>query len=230
MAALTSLMTCLCAGGDSWLARSGTSDPGTSEVRDGNEKPRCNKSKRRNNEDNPDNTAVNGGFRGSQPGQRKKPFKGSRDGPSSLNKILDRLCQIHGTSDKPANHNNRECWVFKQAGKLNAKHKGRETPSEDEDEPRQPNTGGNKKFPPEVKTVNMIHVTKRRSKHALRDVCVVELVTPKFNPWSAYPITFDRRDHPTSIRHGGSAALVLDPIIDGYHLTESLWTATVVFI
>ena len=68
----------------------------------------------------------------------------------------------------------------------------------------------------------MIHVTKRRSKHALRDIRAVEPVTPKLNPWSAFPITFDRRDHPTSIRHGGSATLVLDPIIDGYHLTRVL--------
>ena len=135
MAALTSLMTLFCAGEDSWLARSSTSDPGTSEVRDGNGKPRRRKSKRRNKEDSPDNTAVNAGFRGSRPGQRKKHFKGSRDGPSSLNKILDKLCQIHGTPNKPANHTHRECWVFKQAGKLNAEHKGRETPSEDEDEP-----------------------------------------------------------------------------------------------
>ena len=124
MAALTSLMTRFCAGEDSWLACSGTSDPSTSEVRDGNGKPRRSKSKRRNKQDNLDNTAVNAGFRGSRPGQGKKPFKGSRDGPSSLNKILDKLCQIHGTSDKPANHTHRECWVFKQAGKLNAEHKG----------------------------------------------------------------------------------------------------------
>ena len=68
----------------------------------------------------------------------------------------------------------------------------------------------------------MVHVTKRRSKHALRDIRAVEPVTPKFNPWSACPITFDHRDHPTSIRHGGLAALVLDPIIDGYHLTQVL--------
>ena len=68
----------------------------------------------------------------------------------------------------------------------------------------------------------MIHVTKRRSKHALRDTCAVEPVTPKFNPWSACPITFDRRDHLTSIRHGGLAALVLDQIINGYHLTQVL--------
>ena len=50
----------------------------------------------------------------------------------------------------------------------------------------------------------------------------MEPVAPKFNPWSSRPITFDRRDHPTSIRHGGFAALVLDPIIDGFHLTRVL--------
>ena len=50
----------------------------------------------------------------------------------------------------------------------------------------------------------------------------MEPVTPKFNPWSSCLITFHRRDHPTSILHGGSAALVLDPIIDGFHLTRVL--------
>src|SRR4051812_43633913 len=77
-----------------------------------------------------------------------KPFKGNRDGPSSLDRILDRPCQIHGTPDKPANHTNRNCWVFKQAGKLNAKHKGKGPPSKDDDEePRQPNTGDRRNSP-----------------------------------------------------------------------------------
>jgi hypothetical protein len=66
------------------------------------------------------------------------------------------------------------------------------------------------------------HIPKKERKRALRDVYAIEPVAPKYNPWSAHPITFDRRDHPTSIRHGGSAALVLDPIIDGYHLTKVL--------
>ena len=70
--------------------------------------------------------------------------------------------------------------------------------------------------------MNMIHVTERRSKHALRDECAVEPVTPKFNPWSTCPITFDHRDSPTNVRHRESAALVLDPIINGYHLTQVL--------
>ena len=68
----------------------------------------------------------------------------------------------------------------------------------------------------------MIHVTKRRSKHALRDIRTIEPVTPKFNPWLACPITFDLRDHLTCIRHEGLAALMLDPIINGYHLTRVL--------
>ena len=79
--------------------------------------------------------------------------------------------------------------------------------------------------PPQVKTVNMIyatHIPKRERKRALRDVYTMEPVVPKFNPWSACPITFDRRDHPTSICHGGFAALVLDLIIDGFHLTRVL--------
>ena len=68
-----------------------------------------------------------------------------------------------------------------------------------------------------MRTVNMIyatHIPKRERKCALRDVYALEPVAPKFNPWSSCPITFDRRDHPTSIRHGGLAALVLDQIID----------------
>ena len=63
---------------------------------------------------------------------------------------------------------------------------------------------------------------KRERKRALRDVYALEPVALKFNPWSSCPITFDRRDHPTSIRHGGFGALVLDPINDRFHLTRVL--------
>ena len=47
MAALMALMTRFCTGEDSWLAHrsNSTSDPGTSEARDGSGKPRCNKHK-----------------------------------------------------------------------------------------------------------------------------------------------------------------------------------------
>ena len=227
MAELTTLMTLFCAGEDSWLARSNnmTKNPGSSDTRDISGRSRRNKQKRRINGDNAEDTAVNAGFRGSKSGQRKKPFKRNPRGPSSLDRILDRLCQIHGTPEKPANHTNRDCWVFKQAGKLNAENEDTGLHSDDDEEPRPPNNSGQKGFPPQVRTVNMIyatHIPKRERKRVLRDVYAMEPVAPKFNPWSSCPITFDRRDHPTSIRHGGFAALVLYPIIDGFHLTRVL--------
>ena len=137
MAALTTLMIRFCAGEDSWLARSNniSKNHGTSDTKDGNGRSRRNKHKRRINNDNTEDTAANAGFRGSKPGQRKKPFKRSTPGPSSLDRILDRLCQIHGTPDKPANHTNRDCWVFMQAGKLNVENKDKGPHSNDEEEP-----------------------------------------------------------------------------------------------
>ena len=151
MAALMALMTRFCAGEDSWLARrnNNESEPGTSETKNSNDKPRHNRHKRQNNGDNTDDTAINAGFSGSKNGQRKKPFKRCNPGSSSLDRILDRPCQIHGTPDKPANHTNRECWVFKQAGKLNAedKEKGSQRENDDE-EPLARTQGDRRSFPP----------------------------------------------------------------------------------
>ena len=67
--------------------------------------------------------------------------------------------------------------MFKQAGKLNAENKDKGLHSDDEEEPRPPNTGGQKGFPPQVKTANMIyatHIPKRERKRALRDVYAME--------------------------------------------------------
>ena len=108
---------------------------------------------------NTEDTAVNAGFSGSKPGQRKKPFKRNPPGPSSLNRILDRSCQIHGTPEQPANHTNRDCWVFKQAGKLSVENRDKGLHSDDEEEPRPPNNRGQKGFPPQVRTVNMTYAT-----------------------------------------------------------------------
>ena len=86
MAALTTLMTRFCAGEDSWLARNNnlTKSPGNSDTKDNNNRSRRNKHKRRINGDNTEDMAVNAGFRGSKPGQRKKPFKTNTPGLSSL--------------------------------------------------------------------------------------------------------------------------------------------------
>ena len=69
MAALTTLMTRFCAGEDSWLARSNniSKNHGTSDTKDGNSRSRRNKHKRRINSDNTEYTAVNGGFKDSNP-------------------------------------------------------------------------------------------------------------------------------------------------------------------
>ena len=103
MAALTTLMTRFCAGEDNWLARNNniSKNHGTSDTKDGNSRSRRNKHKRHINSDNTKDTTVNARFKGSKPGQRKKPFKRSTLGPSSLDRILDRSCQIHSTPDKP---------------------------------------------------------------------------------------------------------------------------------
>ena len=87
------------------------------------------------------------GYNKPKSGQRKKPFKKNNSGSSSLDRILDRPCQIHGTPDKPANDTNRDCWVFKQAGKINAADKDKGLHSDDDEEPWPPNTGGQKKSP-----------------------------------------------------------------------------------
>ena len=102
MAALTTLMTRFCAGEDSWWARSNNtaSNPGTSEARDSKGEPRRNKHKRRKNNDDAKDTTVNAGFRGSQSSQRKKPLQKNNSGPSGLDRILDRPCQIHGTQER----------------------------------------------------------------------------------------------------------------------------------
>src|SRR4051812_10481280 len=136
MAALMTLMTRFCVGEDGWLGRSSniTKIPGNSDTKDNSARSRCNKHKRRINGDNAENTPANAGFRCSKPGQRKKPFKRNTPGPSSLDRILDRSCQIHGTPEMPANHTNRDCWVFKQAGNLHAKNRDQGLHSKDDEE------------------------------------------------------------------------------------------------
>ena len=60
---------------------------------------------------------------------------------------------------------------------MNAENKDRGQHSYDEEDPRSPNMGGQKRFPPQVKTVNMIyatHIPKREQKHALRDIVGVK--------------------------------------------------------
>ena len=141
MAALTALITHFFAVLLLVAMRPSTTVPGNSDTKDSSGRSCRNRQKHRINGDNAEDTAVNAGFRGSKPGQRKKPFKRNTPGPSSLDRILDRSCQIHGTPEKPANHTNRDCWVFKQAGKLRADNRDKGLHSDNE-EPKPPNNNG----------------------------------------------------------------------------------------
>ena len=42
---------------------------------------------------------------------------------------------------------------------------------------------------------------------------------PKYSSWLGIPIIFDRRDRKCAL-HSETTALVLDPIVDGFHLTK----------
>ena len=71
----------------------------------------------------------------------------------------------------------------------------------------------------------MIHATQtftRRHERGIGDVHDVEPIVPTSDFWMSRPITFDHMDVRNSIQHGGSEALVLDPIIDRYRLTRVL--------
>ena len=174
------------------MARCSTSDPSTYEVRDGNGKPLRSKDQRRNKGNSPKSTAVNTGFKSSRQNQRKPPLKDNRDELSNLNKILDKICQIHSTPGKPANHTHKDCWVFKKSGKLNAEHKGIDTPSKDDNEPHKQSTRKQKDFPQEVKTVNLLHVTNRMEPTEIR---AIRPIPKESRHWSSQPITFDHRDY-----------------------------------
>lgn len=50
----------------------------------------------------------------------------------------------------------------------------------------------------------------------------VEPTRLESSPWSAIPIMFDHGDSPKIACNSGVAALVLDPIIDGFHMTRVL--------
>lgn len=163
---LMEMMTRFCAGEDTRLAkkRAVEKTPGSSDTKDGNGKSRRNCR----------NKCQAGGG-------KKRQFQGKKGkgGNSTLDKILDQPCDIHGPKkdgDPPATHTNQNCWVHKkamQSGKGNA-DKPNPCNKDDEDEP-QPGkgNGGQKQFPLQIKYVNMIypsHTSKKERKRALRKV------------------------------------------------------------
>ena len=70
-----------------------------------------------------------------------------------------------------------------------------------------------------VNMINATHIPKLEQMCTLRDVDLTEPVAPQYK---LGPTTFNCTDHPVNTNQGNSAALVLDPIIDGFHLTRVL--------
>ena len=67
--------------------------------------------------------------------------------------------------------------------------------------------------------VNATHTPNPDRMHTLRDVDLTKPVSPQYK---LGPITFNQMDRPVNTSHGNPTALVLDPIIDGFHLTRVL--------
>src|SRR3954463_7257200 len=76
-----------------------------------------------------------------------------------------------------------------------------------------------KNFPQEVKTVNLLHITKRTAPIKIR---AIRRIPKESRHWLTKPIIFDPRDYSRSIRSAGWTALVLDPIIGGLQFTNVL--------
>lgn len=63
---------------------------------------------------------------------------------------------------------------------------------------------------------------RRQEKLTLREIMASEPTTPRYLPWSQYPIQFSREDQWTSVSNAGHYPLVLDPTVARYILNRVL--------
>ena len=70
-----------------------------------------------------------------------------------------------------------------------------------------------------MNVVNTTQITNSDRICIFRDGDSTELLVPQYK---LGPVTFNRTDRPVNANQGNPAALVLDPIIDGFHLTRVL--------
>ena len=154
-----------------------------------------------------------------QPARKKKqPEQGPK---SALDAILDEPCAIHSVSlNTNPTHRLRACWVVRQVAKgginlldnLGAQKSRGKTPSWEEQSSDED----------EILMIYETHPSRNQRKRALREINHVSHVITSDSRWLDTPITFGQDDQPTSSPSRGVAALVLDPIIDGYRLTKVL--------
>lgn len=209
MAALTKFMAKFCAGGDDRLMRRGNrnGDPGIAKDRDYN-----------------DTKDVNARPPNQHRGSKRKHVQGSRRGPSTLDQILDKPCAIQGAPDSPATHSNQNCWVIKQAGKIAADYQDRGRGHSSNKAQHGPGSSSQKEFPSDVKDINMVYPTHiqrrqtRTSRHTYGDMPK----PPRYKRRSDFLIIRDLQRNSEELHHGDIADLILDTIIDGFHLTRVL--------
>ena len=65
-------------------------------------------------------------------------------------------------------------------------------------------------------------MAKGKNKVAPIEIRAMRPITKESRHYLLKPITFDHQDYSGSIRNAGWTALVLDPIIDGFHFTQAL--------
>ena len=70
-----------------------------------------------------------------------------------------------------------------------------------------------------MNVVNTTQIANLDQIYTLRDGGSTELATPQYK---LGPVTFNRTDRPVNANQGNPAALVLDPIINGFQLTRVL--------
>ena len=119
-------------------------------------------------------------------------------------------CKIHTTPDTIPTHNLTTCWILRQVAKssedLLINNTAEHYPAENN------NT---------ALTVFETFASNNRRKRALRglaEVCHVAAI----NPWNGTTITFNASDEPQFRTVRAPAALVLSPIVEGFHLTKVL--------
>ena len=91
--------------------------------------------------------------------------------------------------------------------------------NEDDDTPHKQNTGEQKKFPQEVKTVNSLQMTKGKNRTALR---ATRPAPEEHRHWLLQPITFNHQDYSRGAQNAGWTALVLNLIINRLQFTKVL--------
>lgn len=140
--------------------------------------------------------------------KKNKSFTGYR---TVLDELLDKPCQIQTMPSTEPTHSLRACWVLRLVAKSGEAILTNTTPEKHSSEDDDLNGF----------TVFETFSSNNQCKRALRDLVEVNQVTA-INPWSDTAITFATADEPRARSVRAPAALVLNPIMDGFRLTKVL--------